>query len=253
MTYDVIARARRSTRRRATAVFLAAAAVAGLVTVVLVSVTGAGQPASAPGATTEPVRSGVPTGAAGDGAADLPGDLTWADVSGVSLPVSSRSGPHATGGGLARGFAHDRGGAVLAAVHILVRTTPQVGPSVFDATLRTQVVGPDADALRVRVAQDYDNLRGVAGVAYGQPLGRLYTTLRGYRITSYIADEATLGLLTEAGDGRSGTVLAASQVRMRWTGSDWALVAPAGGSFDADVTRATQQDIEQFVPFTAGR
>ncbi len=91
-----------------------------------------------------------------------------------------------------------------------------------------------------------------AGVALGQPVGRLYATLRGYRILSYTDDEAVLRLLTEA-PGPSGSPLTVStEVRMRWTGSDWALLAPAGGTFDQAVTAASDPDIAMFLPFTAG-
>ena len=52
--------------------------------------------------------------------------------------MSAATGPRQTVGGLARGFAHTQAGAVVAAVHLLVRTTAQVGPAVFDPTLPTR-------------------------------------------------------------------------------------------------------------------
>ena len=202
-----------------------------------------------------PAGSAVPdttAGAVGGASAGLPHDLDWSEVAGVSVPVSDQSGPRLTEKGLAGGFAHDRAGAVLAAVHIVVRVTPQVGPTVFEPTLRTQVVGPDAPALRVQVAQAYDELRLQAGMAYGQPIGTLYATLRGYRILSYTEDEAALRLLIEAPGASGAPVIASTEIHLRWTGSDWALLAPTGGTFDQAVTPASPADIATFLPFTAG-
>ncbi|WP_406071233.1 hypothetical protein [Micromonospora sp. NBC_01638] len=168
------------------------------------------------------------------------------------MPVSKQSGPRITSEGQARGFKHDRGGAVLAAVHIVVRVNPQVGPAVFDPALLTQVVGADAAAMRVQVAQAYDELRGQAGVADGQPVGRLDATLLGYRIVSYTDDEVALRLLTEAPDGSGSSLMVSTEVRVRWTGSDWALLAPAGGTFDPALSVVLDPYVAMFLPFSAG-
>ncbi|WP_406043254.1 hypothetical protein OG799_04145 [Micromonospora sp. NBC_00898] len=137
-------------------------------------------------------------------------------------------------------------------MHIVVRTNPQIGPTVFDPTLRTQVVGTDAAAMRIQVAQAYDELRGPAGVAYGQPIGRLYATLRGYRILSYTDDEVNLRLLTEAPDASGAPVAVSTELRLLWSAADWALVAPVGGTFDQVVTAASPADVATFLPFIAG-
>ncbi|MEU8088651.1 hypothetical protein AB0B57_34190 [Micromonospora sp. NPDC049101] len=248
MTYDVISRARRTTRRRVTALSLAAAAVLGAAAVAMVFAADSDRPASS---TLGPVPVRPETTA--NGQAVLPRDLGWDDVAGVSVPVSQQSGPRVSDEGQARGFAHDPGGAVLAAVHIVVRVNPQVGPVVFEPTLRTQIVGADAAAMRVQVRQAYDELRGQTGVADGQPVGRLNATLLGYRIVNYTEDEVVLRLLTEA-PNRSGTSLMVStEVRVRWTGSDWALLAPAGGTFDQAVTVVLDPYTAMFLPFSAGR
>lgn len=249
MTYDVITRARRTTRRRLIAVGLAAAAAAGAVTVAVVAGTDPSRSVTLP-ADPAPDRPNI--GAAADGQADLPSDLGWADAAGVSVPVSDQSGPRLTIGGQARGFAHDHAGAVLAAAHIIVRVNPQVGPAVFEPTLLRQVVGPDAAAMRVQVAQAYDELRIQAGIKDGQPIGRLYANLRGYRILSYTDDEVIVRLLTEAPDASGSPLMVSTEVRVRWTGSDWALLAPAGGTFDQVVTAASDSDVATFLPFTAG-
>lgn len=251
MTYDVIARARRTTRIRVTAACLAAAAVAGIATAAVVFLAGTDQPGAAPTATASAQQPG--TGSSDAATAGLPADLTFADVAGVSVPVSKRSGPFTVGEGLARGFAHDRGGAVLAAAHIVVRVSPQLGPQVFDPTLRTQVVGPDAAALRLQIAEQYETLRGAAGVAYGQPVGRLYATLRGYRLDQYSDEQATVALLIAADDSQGRSALTVSTVQLQWTGTDWALIAPAGGTFEHTVALVGADQASRYVPFTPGR
>ncbi|MEU8315018.1 hypothetical protein [Micromonospora sp. NPDC049033] len=250
MTYNVIARARRTTRRRLTAACVTAAAVVGAVTVAVAVGAEPKQTVTSPAGPGAPARPD--TGAATAESAGLPSDLGWANVAGISVPVSTQSGPRLTSDGQARGFAHDHAGAVLAAVHIVVRVNPQVGPTVFVPTLRTQVVGTDAAAMRVQVAQAYDELRGPVGVAYGQPIGRLYATLRGYRILSYTGDEVNLRLLTEAPDASGAPVVASTELRLRWSGADWALVAPVGGTFDQVVTAASPAEVATFLPFIAG-
>ncbi|WP_433392951.1 hypothetical protein [Micromonospora sp. KLBMP9576] len=247
MTYDVIDRARRRTRRWAAAVTLAAAAATALgvaaVAVMRDGPTAAGQQA---GATT---ATHVPEAAAR--AVVLPADLKWMPVAGISLPVSGQAGPLDTNGGAARRFSHDEAGAVLAAVHITVRCAPQLGPGVFDQTLQTQVVGADAPAMRSKVGQDYVQLRANANVPYGQPVGRLEAVLRGYQLTNYSQQAASVRLLTEARDAQGNPLLAATTVQVRWTGTDWALLAPAGGDFSTVVSRAGSPD--GFHPFIPGR
>src|SRR5205823_5075317 len=149
-------------------------------------------------------------------------------------------------GGLARGFSHDRAGAALAAVHTIVRVAPQAGPAVFEATLRDQVVGADAAAMRAQVGEQYQGLIDQAGVPYGQPVGTLDASLRGYRLLGYSDAEAHLQILTEVSPNGS-PVLARTEVRMRWTGRDWALVAPVGGSFESAVALASEADAAAFL------
>lgn len=251
MTYDVIDRARRTTRRRVAA--LVAVAVAALVAVGAGMLLTGRQPPAGPGGADPTSATTIGTGAAGPADRVLPTDLTFAEVSGVRLPVSGSAGPRETSGGLARGFSHDQAGAVLAAVHLLVRVAPQVGPAVFDPTLRTQVVGPDADAMRAQVGRDYEDLRSTAGVAYGQPVGRLSAALRGFQVSDYSPQETGLRVLTESAGADGAAVLVGCIVRMRWTGSDWALVAPPGGTFNSVVAVVTPADADGFRPFSEGR
>ncbi|MEH0971566.1 hypothetical protein V6U77_10570 [Micromonospora sp. CPCC 205546] len=247
MTYDVIDRARHRTRRWVTTITLAAAAATSLGVAAVAAMrdepTAAAQQAGVTAAAPVP----DPTARA----VALPADLRWTPVAGISLPVSGQAGPLDTSGGAARRFSHDEAGALLAAVHITVRCAPQLGPGVFDQTLQKQVVGADAPAMRSTIGQDYDHLRANANVPYGQPVGRLEAVLRGYQLTNYSQQAASVLLLTEARDAQGNPLLAATTVYLQWTGTDWALLAPAGGDFSAAVSRAGSPD--GFHPFIPGR
>jgi hypothetical protein len=178
-------------------------------------------------------------------------DLAWVTVAGVEVPVSASAGPHNTSNGRARGFAHDLPGAVLAAIHLTIRLTPQAGPKVFEPTLRDQVVpdsptSPDVEALRVTLEADYEQLRRQIGTAAGAPVGRLSTVLRGYQVSDPAVsgtapDAADVRLLTESTSTTGGSLLAATSVTVRWTNSDWAVVAPPGGGWSALVQPVTSR------------
>jgi hypothetical protein len=245
MTIEVIAAARRRTRRRlAIAVTVVAACGAGLVYPAGLYVNSHldDTPASVP------ATVAAPWPAATTSSALLPGDVSWVRVAGVDLPYSAATGPRESVGGLARGFAHTRAGAVTAAVHLLVRSTPQVGPAVYEPTLQTQVVGENAPAMRELVAQIYTQAAAEAGVAYGQPLGDLHATVAGIRVDAYTADSAVLAVLTSAVDAGGTTRYATTTVRLSWTSNDWMLLAPTGGRWDADVRLLDPAQITGYTP-----
>jgi hypothetical protein len=183
----------------------------------------------------------------------LPADLAWHQIAGVSLPSSALAGPNDTAGGLARGFAHTKAGAVLAAVHLVVRVAPQVGPAIFEPTLRAQVAGPAATALHDQVVQQYQQLCALAKVAYGPPIGTLPAHLRGYRIELYTDSTVTIRVMTETTRGGTEVLYAATVIQLTWTGNDWALVAPDGGTWDRSMTAVPPHNIGNYHPFDAGR
>ena len=234
MTIDVIVAARRRTRRRLTTTVLIGVGVLA----VLVYPAGLyvnahlddGAIPSTPGPHASP-----PPATAPDDRGVLPADVSFVRVGGVDLPVSAATGPAVTGGGLARGFAHTRAGAVVAAVHLLVRTTPQVGPVVFGPTLADQVVGQYADAMRSHVATAYAQAAADAGITYGQPLGELPATVAGVRVDAYTDTHTTLSVLTSALDATGVTRYAATTVELSYTGGDWRLVAPRDGQWETAV------------------
>ncbi|GAB7043999.1 MULTISPECIES: hypothetical protein [Catenuloplanes] len=155
------------------------------------------------------------------------GDLAWMSVAGGRLPVSRSAGPRDTSAGLARGFAFSELGAVVAAAHVTLRLSPQVGPLVFEPTVRDQVVGDDAGALARNLAEEYDQARARLGVAYGTPAGQLYAVARGYRV-SISGLDAEVRLLIE-GPGTWQPTLIELRVQTRWDDGDWRVVAPPDG------------------------
>jgi hypothetical protein len=239
MPDDIAARARRRTGGivavAAVVLLVTAAAVVGLVVALGQRAIPVSQPTTpAPGTTRAGASNTAASAAAGSPAASTGADeLSWTSVAGAKVPVSRADGPRDTAAGRARGFAHTPMGAVLAAAHISLRLSPQVGPAVFEPTLAEQVVGADQAALRAHLDDDYTTARAQLGVPYGAPAGRLYSTARGYRVrlVSDSADSADVGLLIE-GPSTSGSVLIALSLHVRWVGGDWALVAPTAGDWN---------------------
>ena len=249
MTVDVIVAARRRTRRRV----LIVVGVAVGVLVLLVYPAGLYVNSRLEASATDPSPSApaaVVPWPAGGGVVVYPADLAWTTVAGIALPTSATAGPRQTQDGLAAGFSHTPAGAVLAAVHLLVRTSPQVGPAVFGPPLRDQVVGTDADAMRAVVAEDY---RQLAGDTATGPVGQLSATLAGAALASYTDQAAQLDLLTAAVDATGTARYAATSIAMAWTGTDWALVAPPQGRWDTSVRPVTAQQATAYPPLTQGR
>jgi hypothetical protein len=243
MTDDIAAQARRRTGAivavAALVLLVTAAAAAGLVVALGHRATPVAQPAPpAPDSTPAGYSNTAAAASATPGSASpAVGGLTWTTVAGAKVPVSGTDGPRDTTNGRARGFAHTRTGAVLAAAHISLRLSPQVGPAVFEPTLAEQVVGADQAALRQHLQDDYQSARAQLGAPYGAPAGQLYSTARGYRVNLF-ADTADVELLIE-GPARSGSVLIALTLHVRWINNDWALVAPAGGDWNGAATVTT--------------
>lgn len=258
MTYDVLARAGRAQRRRLRTLALAGGAVALLVTAGVLAVRPAhpGTPQTHPSSTgtATAVPSTAVAGQPDPGtSAPLPADLSATQMFGVAVPTSAVAGPHHAVGGSAGGFSRDRGGAVIAAVNLLLRVTPQVGSTVFIPTLATQVSGPNAAALRDQIAVQYQQLCAQAGVAPGGPVGTLTAMFVGYQIRLYSDTTVLLAVLTGADRPGAEPLYIATVVQLAWVIGDWTLVAPAGGVWDQSVTEIAAADIGAFNPFTAGR
>jgi hypothetical protein len=140
-------------------------------------------------------------------------------------------------------FDHSRTGAAFAAVHLLVRTFPFAGSSVFDPTISQQVTGPDAAILLRLTQQAYQELVPAAGIADGAPIRSEGGWIAGYQVddtpaTSSAAkrqpdDAHTVRvLIRQVGEGgiEGFTEYA---VRLVWLNGDWHLVAPDWGDWRA--------------------
>ena len=181
----------------------------------------------------------------------LPADTTWTRVAGVLLPAAPSTGPALVEQGLASGFMPTAQGAVVAALHLLVRTTPQVGPDIFEPTIQAQVVG-EAQALHRAVIDDYTAGAAALGVTYGQPLGDLPATLVGVRVEEAQAERVQVAVLTAALDSTGTRRYAATTVTMLWSDDDWRLLAPPAGSWDAVVRLVDPTSVADYPPLRWG-
>jgi hypothetical protein len=166
--------------------------------------------------------------------------VSWRDYHGVLLPYSAQDGPRDTEGDLAAGFARTPRGALLAAVHIAVRAGMQWGTEVFGPTIQRQVIGPDTDVLMDSTRETYEKHRGDR--RDGEPLGRGYAVLEGFRWLGYSPEAASVDLLS-AGPGDSDvTVRAVTRLQLWWQDGDWRVVAPPGGTWAGAAASITSLD-----------
>jgi hypothetical protein len=243
----VIASVRRRTRRLTLGVLIAVALLAVLVypAGLYVNAHLDDQPTPTTAPIVTPSRSGsVPSGATGM----LPVDVEWVRLAGVDLPVSAATGPSDTSGGLARGFTHTTAGAAVAALHLLVRTTPQVGPRIFEPTVAGQVTGEHARAMRAAVADAYRQATARAGLDYGEPLGDVPATIEGVRVERYTGARVTMSVLTKAVDAAGTVRYAATALAVIWSAGDWRLVAPPEGRWDSQVRIIDPAQAAAFAP-----
>jgi hypothetical protein len=122
-------------------------------------------------------------------------------------------------------------GAIFAAMHLLVRTSPQVGPRVWEPTLREQVVGPDLSAFDEAVRLGYETGRDRLQLPEGEPLGTIYGSFEGVRVDASTTEAVSLRVLIEAPGDDGSPARAAMIVQLSWSGSDWLLIAPPRGDW----------------------
>ncbi|GAA1026160.1 hypothetical protein GCM10009557_02860 [Virgisporangium ochraceum] len=174
-----------------------------------------------------------------------PTDLTWERVAGIDLPASKEHGPRNRNLGRSAAFAQSPPGAVLAALHLIVRTSYQAGPAVWEPTLRDQVVGPDAVAYAEEVRADHR-----AALRRGDKADRIYAAIAGIRLDSYRPEAASMRVLIEAPTG-TGTARAAALVQVAWSDNDWRLVAPPHGDWSTVRTPVPADAVSDYIPLPA--
>ena len=183
----------------------------------------------------------------------LPRDMTWSKVVGLAVPVSATAGPAHTSGGLALGFAHSPAGCVLAAINILVRSSPRTGPSVFIATIRDQFYGADRQALSDQTSTDYADARNSQHVAYGQPLApAAFVTVPAFSLDFYDGNTATVRVLMQLPDPTGDPVYEVTLEQLSYQDGDWRVMAPPDGDWAALRSVVAPTSLSDYQPLTVG-
>jgi hypothetical protein len=165
-------------------------------------------------------------------------DVTWVEVGGVALPVSRMHGPRIVEHGRAAGYSRSELGAAFAAVQVLIRTSASASPRVFEPILAEQVTGDDVAAMRLLVAEQYEQLRTEYHVPEGEPIPTADARVLGFRISTYDADarRAWVDVILSSAELGSSSRVVAFDVALRWAGGDWRVIAPPDGDWSARAT-----------------
>ena len=165
-------------------------------------------------------------------------DVTWVEVAGVALPVSRIHGPRITSRGRAAGYSRSELGAAFAAVHVLIRTSATSGPEVFEPVLAEQVTGRDVAAMKLLVAEQYEQLRVQYHVPEDEPIPTGDATVLGFRVSTYDGDagRAWVDVILSSADLGSASRVVSFDVALRWAAGDWRVVAPRDGDWSARAT-----------------
>jgi hypothetical protein len=187
-------------------------------------------PAAGGGPTTTPTTA--PSTAAGPGgtsttAAGGEAALGWTRLNGVRLPVSPTHGPRQSAGGLARGFAHDELGAVLAAANLSYRVSALPGPSVYRPTITQQTTGASAATL-ADVEANYNQRSASEGKPPGAPLDPSGAQVLGYRLAGGDAtgDRVVVRLCGQGPTATGTTAYYTQDHTLEWRDGDWRLRLP---------------------------
>lgn len=162
-------------------------------------------------------------------------DVSWTTVAGVLLPVSRADGPRLPTATTASGFSRRRRGAALAAVHVLIRSSPTAGPQTFESTIMRQVTGVNVAAMKLLTVDEYNRLRADASVAPGQAVEG-DARVRGYRVEAFNDAAATVSILLDSPTLQAKGQLLNVQVQLNWASADWRVVAPPRGDWAAATT-----------------
>lgn len=162
--------------------------------------------------------------------------IRWDATLAVALPVSATQGPSVLTPARAASFGPSRLGAALAAVHLLARTSPRVGPAVFTATLDEQVYGPNRQALADTVRAGYADEASQLGLEAGEPLPGADAEVVGYRIVRYSDSDAAVEVVLSSTALRVDGHQVAVRVSLQRTDDDWVLIAPPRGDWGVVTT-----------------
>jgi hypothetical protein len=269
MTYEIAERARRRTQRAVIIGVLVVALLAALFFVLTQVRSDSNRAVGAPGSPGAGPTGAPASGQPVPGSSAAPGEAGDVRMElgpvGQALPVSPSAGPSDTSDGLARGFAHNRLGAALAAVHISNRAQMAAGSAIFEPTMRDQVVGFYTPALLQEARTLYKDAVAQLDMPAGGPLvAPTGSEFYGYRLLGYSDDSATVdilvmdttvdGALPELVPTPSGTPATREfislKVQVRWQRGDWRLEAPDQGSW-VNARTIHVRDVSNVVRFPA--
>ena len=144
-----------------------------------------------------------------------PQGITWQLYQTVALPYSKAAGPVVVDGGVARCYAHDPLGALLAASQISARYL--VAPD-WKHVLQLQVMPGKGREAYAKLRAQYGNTGGNQAGSYNQ--------LAGFKFVTYSPATAVIEMASKNGQG----ALQAGPVTVQWSGGDWKLQLQPDGS-----------------------
>jgi hypothetical protein len=161
--------------------------------------------------------NGGTAASAGSSTASTAPPISWSIVGDDPLPASPVAGPRNSGSGLAKGFTHDTLGAAVAAVNISFRLASEVGPQVYEPTVREQCFG-DVETTLDQIRNSFSNAPPGAAkpseywykVDSGDPTGDLVLM--------------SIAIKTPQSVARGGYVRLDNT--MQWINGDWKLQVP---------------------------
>ncbi|MGV9383542.1 hypothetical protein ACWDRB_47550 [Nonomuraea sp. NPDC003707] len=158
-------------------------------------------------------------GAAGRASLSSPPQVRWDVFKSVAVPLSQQAGPAIMDGQIARCYAHNPHGALIAAWQISVRFL--LADSWRQVTRLQVVPGTGRDAYiksRAAITQDLDQ----SGV---------FAQLAGYRFVHYAPEVAVIQMVTRT----PSSVLKVNTLTVRWVNGDWRLVLHTDGGLSPTV------------------
>ena len=154
--------------------------------------------------------------ASGPAASTAPA-ISWSTVGNDPMPASPVAGPRHTEGGLAKGFTHDTLGAAVAAVNISFRLASEVGPHVYEPTVREQCFG-DLDTTLQQIRNYFSN----APPGAAKPSEYWYKVTNGDPTGDLVL--MSIAIKTPQSIARGGYVRLDNT--MQWVNGDWKLQVP---------------------------
>lgn len=178
--------------------------------------------------------------------------ISWHDLAGIDLPVSTTAGPHCLTPTRATCFAHTEQGAAFAAAHLLVRTFAFTSPNVFGPTITEQVVGADQPGMAQQTQALYAASAIDTGTKNNHPIRTTGTWLVGYRTTSSTEVQVLVRQDTVGDPDGDGTPRFTDfTVNLVWQQNDWRLIAPPWGDWARaahEISNPTSQDWTPYGP-----